>query len=700
MLVLIVPFTSLATAADDAAGLDLFESKIRPALIEHCYECHSAKADKLKGGLRLDSRDGILRGGDSGAAIKPGDVDGSRLIEAIRYEIEDGEMPPDGKLSAGVIADFENWVTLGAPWPKEKESAANQPAKTAEKTDWNKARQFWAFQKPHQHEAPSVKNKSWSAQPLDPFVLAKIEAAGLAPSEPTDQRTLIRRVTLDLIGLPPTPEEVTKFLADKSPQAYASMVDRLLASPRHGERWARLWLDVARYGEGNAHTGGGGKAYPNAYRYRDWVIRALNEDLPYDRFVKLQLAADVMPKVDRQDFAALGLLGLGPQYYNNKRLDVMADEWEDRVDTVARGLLGLTVACARCHDHKYDPIKTDDYYALAGVFAGTSITQQNLGDKGVVAHAVKEGKPTDLTVFLRGNVNHKGPVVKRRFLTVLSASEPVPFTKGSGRLELAEAIADETNPLTARVIVNRVWSLYFGRGLVDTPSNFGAQGSRPSHPKLLDDLAVRFAAAGWSLKKLHREIVLSSTYRQSSRASQDKRQKDAANRWLSRMPRRRLGVESWRDSILAVSGQLDLKVGGPSVNLKKADNRRRTIYAQISRSDLDRTLQIFDFPDPNVHSARRALTTTALQKLFVMNSPFMAKQAEMLAARLTKSDGNHAAQVRTAYALLFARQPSEEELKLAVDFLTETLSAEKSEMSRWQQYAQILLASNELRYTD
>ncbi|MEK6233373.1 MAG: DUF1549 and DUF1553 domain-containing protein, partial [Planctomycetales bacterium] len=432
------------------------------------------------------------------------------------------------------------------------------------------------------------------------------------------------------------------------------------------------------------------------------------EDVPYDRFVKLQLAADLMEPSDEKHIAALGFIGLGPKYYSRGSLEVMADEWEDRVDVVTRGLLGLTAGCARCHDHKYDPIETEDYYALAGVFASTEMFNRPLdkkqAEKGAKAkkpadalHVVRDSKPRDLNVFIRGDVKMKGPIVKRRFLRVLSPEDPQPFTQGSGRLELAEAIVARDNPLTARVLVNRVWKLNFGRGLVGTPSNFGALGDRPTHPELLDDLAARFMDSGWSLKKLQREMILSATYRQGSR-NDSSLAADPANRLLGRMNRRRLSVEAWRDAILSAAGRLKQEVGGKPIDPSDPKEQRRTVYSRVSRLDLNPMLALFDFPDPNAHSARRSLTTTPLQKLFVMNHPFMVQNADALAKRLAQESGDDpAARIRQAYLLLFGRAPTDQETQLATSFLS---SETEDQDALWSQYAQVLLASNEFLMID
>jgi hypothetical protein len=703
--------SALCAAEPNAAGIEFFEKKIRPVLVEHCYECHSSKTKNSKGGLRLDTREAVLKGGESGPAIVAGKPEESLLLKAVRYE--DLEMPPQGRLPDAVIADLKKWIAMGAPDPRSESAVTETPA-TVTKIDFAEGRKFWAFQPPQRHALPVVKQPDWIQQPIDGFVLAKMEAAGLAPNPEADRRTLIRRVTFDLTGLPPTPDEVEAFVADTAPDAYARLVERLLASPHYGERWARPWLDLMRYAEDQAHIVGNDRSlcYPNAYLYRDWVIDALNADLPFDEFVRLQLAADLIVPEDAANRPALGFIGLGPKYYRRNSPEVMAEEWEDRVDVVSRGLLGLTVACARCHDHKYDPISTQDYYALAGVFASTEMFNQPLEGATPEAkpdskaknqkvddtmHIVREAQSIDLNVHIRGDVTRKGEIVPRRFLSVLCETEPRKFKVGSGRRELADAIVDRNNPLTARVFVNRVWLLLFGRGLVGTPSNFGQLGQRPTHPELLDDLAVRFIQNGWSIKSLHRELVLSATYRQSSASDAAKQAVDPDNQWLSRMNRRRLDIEQWRDAVLQIAGRLRPALHGPSIEPEKPDETRRTLYARISRLELNPLLARFDFPDPNAHSDRRVQTTTPLQKLFVLNSPFMLSQAEVLVARLQTSADTTPDRIQAAYGLIFHRPATEDEVKLATVFIDE--ASENSQM-RWVQYAQVLLASNELVMLD
>ena len=513
--------------------------------------------------------------------------------------------------------------------------------------------EHWAFQRPARHEPPAVKDPSWGINAVDAFILARVEAAGLTPNPPAAPHHLIRRVSFDLTGLPPRPEDVAsferEFLADGD-EATEALVDRLLASPHFGERWARLWLDVARYAEDQAHIVGDKSDlfYPNAYLYRDWVIAAFNRDLPFDDFIRLQLAADKVESADESDLAALGFSGLGPKYYRRNDAKVMADEWEDRVDTVTRGFLGLTVSCARCHDHKFDPISTEDYYALAGVFASTDMFNRPLDSAGDVnkpakdpdqaMHIVRDqSKPKDLAVQLRGDPQSRGDVVPRGFLSVLSqGAEPLRFVQGSGRMDLANAIADRENPLTARVLVNRIWAELFGSALVSSTSNFGILGSPPSHPELLDDLAVRFMEDGWSVKALIRELVLSSTYRQSCETPAVNSEKDPANRLFSRANRKRLPVEMWRDAIFSAAGNLDLQIGGRSFEASDPGANRRAVYARISRLKLDPMLALFDHPDPNMHAPGRYQSTTSLQKLFAMNNPLMVGEAERLAERLRR----------------------------------------------------------------
>ena len=576
--------------------------------------------------------------------------------------------------------------------------------------DWAKARQHWSFVPPKAQALPKVKDTAWLRGRVDHFILASLEAKALTPSREADARTLIRRLTFDLTGLPPTPEEVRAFVNDTRPDAYARLVDDLMGRRAFGERMASVWLNLARYAEDQAHQVGNNSSfsYPNAWRYRDWVIAAFNADLPYDRFIEKQLAVDLIEPQNKADLAALGFLGLGHKLYARGRLDVQAEEWSEQVDTVSQTFLGLTVACARCHDHKFDPITARDYYAMAGVFASVQMVNlrpdgkdedgKTLADKmdpGTV-HIVRDEKPHDLPIYDRGDVETPGKTVPRGWLQVLSKGEPVKFQQGSGRAELARQITDPKNPLTSRVVVNRVWDLLFGKPLARTTSNFGATGDKPTHPELLDDLAVGFMQNGWSLKRLMRELVLSATYRQSSSGSAANALLDEANDHLWRMNRRQLGIESWRDAIMATAGTLTLE-GGPSQSLDAPTHHKRTIYSQVSRRELNKTLMLFDYPDANVHAARRSSSTTPTQKLFVMNSPFIIEQSKKLAQRLQQSASDEASRIRHAYELLFAREPEAEELDVALEFLKQPA---ESALTAWEQLAQALLATNEMLYVD
>lgn len=572
---------------------------------------------------------------------------------------------------------------------------------SADDIDWDQSREFWAFRQPVKPAVPEVVMKNWARSDIDRFVLAGMENAGLVPADEADRRILVRRVYYDLSGLPPTAEEVEGFVTDTRSDAFEHLIDRLLSDSAYGERLASIWLNIARYAEDQAHQVGNDKKffYPHAHRYRQWVIAAFNRDVPYDQFIRLQLAADRMGDQARGDLAALGFLGLGPQYYNRGRLDVMAEEWEDAVDVVTRGFLALTVACARCHQHKHDPFTMRDYYALAGVFASTEVDKREIefsdGSK-VKAHLVKEGKVKNLPVFRRGNVEDKGKEVPRRFLEVLAGQAAQPFSSGSGRAELAEVIADPKNPLTARVMVNRLWQMIFGAGLVATTSNFGKLGERPTHPELLDYLALRFVEDGWSIKNFLRAMVLSSTYRQSSFITGKRRSLDEQNQWWSYMERRRLSAEMLRDSLLMASGELERGDSGEaSKDLKDSSNRRRTVYARISRKELDPFLAMFDYPDPNVHVSHRDQTVTPAQKLFLLNSPFVIARSGKVAE--TVSGVKTAEGVERIYRKVLSRGTRDNELEAALRFLGEKANPGHAD---WTRFVQTLMMSNEFLFRD
>ena len=757
-----------------AEDIQFFEKKIRPLLIRRCYECHSRKADKLRGGLKLDDYASVLEGGDTGPAVVVGDPEQSLLIEAINYKSDSIEMPPDGKMPKNEIALLVKWVELGIPFPTTKTRPSSTAA--AKGIDVEQGRKFWSFQSVRLQPLPETKHGGWQKRRIDAFIASRLEQHQLAPSVVAGRRTLIRRVKFDLVGLPPSLDEVEQFVDDERPDAYERLIDRLLASPHYGERWGRYWLDLARYTDSTASWL---NSVGQAFLYRDWVVGAFNEDMAYEDFVRRQLATDMMSETGPDDLAALGFVGLSPTYWKELRLDhnvikgVVADEYEERIDALGRTFLGLTLACARCHDHKFDPVRNEDYYALAGVFASTRLTDRFLlppaeaaivkkahkqvaaleaemkklrtkkpvsdaSKKRVaelrdqiaaiqqstpsfnapVAHAVddaslyvlpvnndltkleyKPGKPRDLPIAIRGNPAKPGAIVPRGFLAVLSSGKPRRFKNGSGRLELADAIVRDAAPLAARVIVNRIWKQHFGAGLVDTPSDFGTQGARPSHPDLLDDLATRFIEHGWSIKWLHREILLSAAYQQSSAHDEAKFAIDPDNRWLWRMNRRRLDIEAWRDAMLFVAGRLDRTIGGPPVALADAKSNRRTIYGKIERRELDGMLRLHDFPIPTGHSPSREITVTPLQQLFVMNSEFIQERSREFAHRLAmRHDSDMEAKIGHAYEILYSRPVTKSEFALATEFLSQKHGKQSDES--WRQYAQILLGSNEFLFVD
>lgn len=755
-------FSSFEVRADEAPKfsdeqLQDFEAHVRPLLAEHCFECHSSKSKTIKGGLKLDSREAAIKGGDSGPGIVPGDVDKSLIIDAVRWKTF--EMPPRGKLTAAQVDALARWVSAGAPWPEQNSAAVETPTTY----DWTKLKaEHWAWQPISKPTLPVVQTSAWVTNEIDAFVLAELEKSGLAPAPRADAATVVRRVYFDLTGLPPAPERVAEFAAVPSvdrDRAWATLIDELLASPQYGERWARHWLDVARYSDG---FGGflDGAALPNAWRYRDWVIESFNHDLPINQFLRLQVAGDLL---EQPQAVATGFFALGPTYISDggdpeATAQAMSETLDDRVDTLSRGLLGLTVSCARCHDHKFDPIPQLDYYSLAGVFRNSSFkdfplvpaetvrtydeyqkTMRDLDEQTrktrelaqqekreltdaenqliaantskleelkktappmyPVAHALAETATGDMHLAIRGNLRNAGPVAPRRFLRILTTSDDIPLTNGSGRRDLAEALVSPANPLTARVFVNRVWMQHFGQGLVRTPSNFGILGERPTHPELLDWLAANFMSGGWSLKELHRTILLSSTWQMSSAPNSDGLAIDADNRKLWRMNPRRLDVEAWRDSLLTVTGELDRTVGGaPVENL--SDSMRRTLYGAVSRNGdrfaSESFMRLFDFPLPRATNEGRKSSVVPQQSLFMLNSPFMIARARALAARLQRECTDDSLRLERAYQLLYGRKPSPDERQLGLEFLAaETDPAAEQKLSPWEQYAQVLLGANE-----
>jgi mono/diheme cytochrome c family protein len=872
-LTILASLWALPASADEQ---ERFETEVRPVLAKHCWACHRQSA---MGGLRLDSRAGMLQGGKSGPAVVPSKPDESLLIQAVTHRHEKLRMPPQERLGPDQIAALAEWVRRGAFWPEHPEtspkSGDGEYVITAEQ------RAFWSFQPVRRVQPPAVRGTDWARSAIDRFVLARLEQEGLRPVAQAGKRSLIRRATFDLTGLPAAPPDVEAFAADSSPDAFRKVVDRLLASPQYGERWGRYWLDVARYADDKFNSTQF-DPYPNSFRYRNWVIRAFNEDMPYNLFVKAQIAGDRMEASDPEKYTpGLGFYGLSPEMQ------------DDRVDATTRAFLGLTVACAQCHDHKFDPIPTKDYYSIQGIFANTKLHEWPLAGKDVVdtwqakkravddqqkivdrfyetqreqlnevfaaqtawyllaangvaseagldsdflgrwkkylaqpqkdhpylkdwselvsrgataaelekaAHAFQalvvaineekrevdeknkitlgrnpnrgdiagatleslerdryivwrdlferstrdaagffatpngtfysdrkkidaflqghwkgyaesqaaalerkkkelpeqypflqviadRDKPVDMKVHIRGDRNNLGDLAPRRFLAILSPAERKTFSDGSGRLELAEAIVDPGNPLTARVMVNRIWQYHFGRGLVGTASNFGQLGERPTHPELLDYLAARFIESGGSIKALHREIMLSATYALSSVNDQANAAKDPENRLLWRANRRRLDAEAMRDAILFVAGTLDATPADKAVVFDD-NNVKRTVYGYISRRKLDGTLALFDFPNPNNTSEARNATNVPVQRLYFMNSTFVEKHAGALAKRF---DGSDESRIRSMYQALFGRDPDEAEVKMGLEFV-------KSD--GWPVYAQVLLSSNEFLFVD
>jgi mono/diheme cytochrome c family protein len=825
-LLLVFCLSAVSSAAKPtAAQLEFFEKKIRPVLVAKCHGCHSVKAKAVKGGLLLDSRGGWAKGGESGPAVIPGNPAESPLIQAIRY---DGlEMPPKEKLSEQQIADFTRWVKMGAPDPRTGQTASL----IRREINIEESRKFWAYRPPVAAPLPVVEQREWPVDPIDRFILARIESAKLAPVGDADRTMLVRRIFFDLVGLPPTPEQVDSFLNDNSAKALESLVDRLLASPHFGERWGRHWLDVARFAESTGMERN--YTFPQAWRYRDYVIDAFNRDLPFDRFITEQIAGDLLPAKTPADrnrlIIATGFLALGPKSLNERNKEIFRmNIVDEQIDITTRAVLGLTVSCARCHDHKFDPFPTEDYYALAGIFRSTStlfgtskgqgnrqpsslvslkatgtaakakpkpadtpkaakpkaagakqiakLTRQlrearaelkkaiaalpgkgkkkkrnnktlrpirtrikqlnqklkranagkgglaNAKPTGPAAMGVRDAAPADCKVHLRGNVRTLGKTVPRGFLQVVHLdSAPTVDAKQSGRLQLARWMVHSDNPLTARVMANRIWYHLTGRGLVSTVDNFGLMGQRPSHPELLDHLALRFVENGWSVKQLVRDIVLSHTYRLSSSPSAAANAKDPLNTLFWRMNHRRLDAESLRDAILSASGQLDatprkrsavaevgnINVGRTNRNVSNrldAASRHRSVYLPILRNRLPEMLRLFDFAEPSIIVGRRSVTTVPSQALFLLNSPFILEQSDRMAERVLAVSGNAGDRVRRAYRLALARRPSEAESRAATSLIQDTLAglpegnAEKNRKQAWSALCQSLLACAEFRY--
>ena len=827
LLLLIAMAPAHADEAADREGIEFFEKKIRPVLVERCYECHSAAAKKVEGNLLLDTREGARKGGDLGPAVVPGDPNKSLLLVAIRYSDQNLQMPPKekGQLAAEVVADFEVWIKRGAHDPRSGAASSTYTI------DIEAARQRWPYTPPVEPAIPAVKDTAWVRNPIDNFILAKLEEKGLTPAGDAEPRTLLRRVTYDLTGLPPTVEELHEFLASHeqdAAKAWQAVIERLLASPHYGERWGRHWLDVVRY----ADTAGDNSDYPvpQMYRYRNWVIDAFAADMPFDQFIRQQIAGDLLPAAQEQEryrqIVATGYLA------NARRFGSRVSDYpqhltiEDTIDNLGRAFLGHTLNCARCHNHKFDPITAEDYYALYGIFHSTRYPwpgieldkrqrdfvplaseevvaaarndrktqveqlaaevktaeaakkeadervkqakerieklkgekkedeakaaeselaelakQADAADEQLkaakkrktnleaqplpfeTAYAVVDGsKIEDCQVHLKGDPSRLGSQVPRRFPLVLGGQTLPPDEKGSGRLELADWIASPVNPLTARVMVNRVWHYHFGRGLVPTPNDFGKQGQPPSHPELLDWLALRFLESGWSVKAMHRLVLESRTYRLASegfrvQGSEEKSLNpeprtlnpltiDPANTLLWHFPRRRLDAESIRDTLLAVGGNLDRTRGEahpfppqPEWDFTQHkpfkavyDTNRRSIYLMTQRISRHPFLAIFDGPDTGASTANRITSTTPLQALFLLNDPLVHEQASRLAARLREAKPSDAERIDLAYELLFARLPTAEERTLGEQHLS------KLGDIGWESYVRALLRTNEFVY--
>ena len=831
----------------DAAGVDFFERNIRPVLAQKCYGCHSKESGKQKGGLLLDTREGIRMGGDSGHAVVPGDPTESLLLTAIRYTDKEMEMPPKkegGKLPEETIAKFEQWIRMGAPDPRGGDAVPMQPI-AKKNWDMKTAKEFWAFQLPKKSAPPAVKDTAWPRSDVDRFILAAQEAAKVKPVADADRTTLIRRAYFDLIGLPPRPEEVSAFVKDKSPDAFAKVVDRLLASPQFGERWGRHWLDVARFAESTGKERN--FTFPAAWKYRDYVIASLNADQPYHEFIREQIAGDLLPSSDdaehNRHLIATGFLALGPKGLNEKnkeqfRMDVV----DEQIDVTTRAITGVTVACARCHDHKFDPIPQKDYYAMAGIFRSTetyfgtaaaggknrngaplltltgavktsdetaaapaakapepapeaashtSIRLEQLASKnpkiaarlatmttdqkaqalerlekrygakltesatatpppavarmqalaaqagkkkkgyaapvkqeGDLCMGVMEGRRGDARILVRGEIDQPSETVPRGFVNVLTNGEaPKIPAADSGRLQLADWLTAPTNPLTARVAVNRVWQHLFGQGLVRTADNFGATGEKPTHPELLDALAVQFMQDGWSMKKMIRSLMLTHTYQLSNAHDSFANETDPDNHLLWHASQRRLDAEAIRDAMLAASGQLNPVPPTGSVVSAVGDgyigkgirpeifsefqSKTRSVYLPVVRDFVPEALEVFDFAEPSLVVASRDVTNVPSQALYMMNNEFVRAQSAAMAKRILATPLDYPSRLNLAYHLALGRPATEAERKRADQYLLAEAKAivplkggntNDAAQLAWATFCQALFASAEFRY--
>lgn len=787
-LICLIAIAGLAplSVGQDSAGIEFFEKKIRPVLAQQCYKCHSASAAKLKAGLLLDSRDAMLKGGESGPSLVPGKPAQSLLIKAIQWNDKDLQMPKE-KLADGVIADFVAWVQMGAPWPKEPARTASADGYAATYDTLRK--ELWSWQPISNPAVPQIKDDKWSRDDIDRFVLAKLTEKELKPSPEADKLSLLRRVTFDLTGLPPTPDEIDAFLRDNSPTAFERVVDRLLASRHFGERWGRHWLDVARYAESSGMTRN--LIYFYAWRYRDYVIESFNSDKPYNRFIREQIAGDLLPaKNDAEkdrNLIATSFLCIGPRDYNERNpRQFLMNSVDEQIDTVGRAVLATTIACARCHDHKFDPIPTAQYYSLAGIFAssdeqtglqrrrgaqfnqfnedeliklsgytpaekGKVLSDDELRDaardsfrklfvtsrfgssadkpastppKHLAMGVVDAPRPGDINILVRGELDQPGERVARGFLSIpCMESGPVISANESGRLELAIWLTRKDNPLTARVMANRIWQHLFGFGLVRSVDNFGTTGEKPSHPQLLDHLASRFMENGWSVKKLIRSIVLSSTYQQAATFDRAKYNVDPDNHYLWRMNQRRLEAEAIRDTMLSASGKLvtaapvgsvvldlppiEIRTGRLNPSEMLANSACRSVYLPIFRNATPDVLEVFDFADATQVTGARDVTTVAPQALYMLNNSFVANQAQAMAIRLINQGGKtDAAKVDQAYKLALGRLPYNSERDRALSFVNSyfkeairnSTTENKAKLDAWSSFCQALFASAEFRY--
>jgi mono/diheme cytochrome c family protein len=782
-----VALAALVPSVAHSADTDFFEKRVRPIFAEICQDCHGP--EKQKGDLRLDSKAGWTRGGASGPVITPGKPDDSHMITAVRYWDKSLQMPPKHALDPREVSDLIEWVKAGAIDPRETEPPA-AAAKRVVTIDFEKGRQHWAFQPVKAPAPPPVTDSAWIRTDLDRFTLAAMEKARVKPAPDADRGTLLRRVTFDLTGLPPAPADVDAFLRDPAPDAYQRVVERLLASPQYGERWGRHWLDVVRY----ADTCGNASDYPvpQAYKYRDYVIRAFNEDLPFDQFIREQIAGDLLPCGSEEErirhIIATGYLAGARHFAGGEGEPHLTIE--DALDNIGRAFQGLSLSCARCHDHKFDPISTRDYYALYGILSSTTFPhpgsegknrpanlvplvpsadverlekaraaevlaieaelkaasaakaavekepdsperkakldaatkaesegkkrKKEAAEKALypVAYAASEGKPANARLQVRGDPKRLGEEVPRGFLEVLGGPALPADCKASGRLELANWIADRANPLTARVLVNRLWHHHFGRGIVTTPNDFGKRGQPPTDPALLDFLAQRFAESGWSIKAMHRLILLSHTWQQSTSGDVSG---DPHNAWWSRAERRRLDAESIRDALYFVSGDLDLTPGGehpfPPVQtwgftqhnqfFAVYDTPKRAVYQMQQRLRKHPFFALFDGADTNSSTATRPLSTTPLQALFSMNDPFVHERANRLAAHVLKEASNDQQRVESIFLRLFARKPEPEETVLFSRHLAAIMEKKKLPPEQaWASLCRVLLGTNEFLYLD